>query len=271
MTELYLNSSKAFRDNYIILTIPRIFEFNNNNIGILDSDVIRDNTDLLIYHHIKPNNRFGEKLSSDYLISKLKTEAISLSISNLWFSGYFPQAERNEHNVLTSLQYSGLFPYADKYVRSLKLKGYNKDDIIAMVQDLNFIKDDEIEACVNNNFTEMEQRERTVDIKMLDFVRRYYKKRLLFHSPNHPTHFLMKELTRRILLRVGISDVHFDKEYWQSLRWNLRGQDLPIYPSVASYYNIDTNEMLYYSNAGIINKMLSFEEWVSLFYDSLDD
>lgn len=271
MIELYLNSSKAFRERYIILKIPRIFEFNESNLKIMDSDVLRENTDLLIYHKIKPNNRFGEKLSSDYLKSRLRKDAVKLEVSNLWFSGYFPQAERNTENVLNSLQYSGLFPYGDKYVRQLKLSGHSKDDIIGKIQDRNFVSREEIETCVEHNFSEMESREQTADIRMLDFVRSNYKERLLFHSPNHPTHFLMKEITKRILNRLGIDDACFEKEYWQKLRWNLRGQDMPIYPSVADYYHINDDEMLYYANAGILDKMLTLEEWVSLFYDSLAD
>lgn len=43
-----------------------------------------------------------------------------------------------------------------------------------------------------------------IDIKIGDFIAQYYDKKMLFHSYNHPTNFLLFEIVRRLLQRLGL-------------------------------------------------------------------
>ena len=269
LVQNYLLSSQKFCEDYVILSIPRVFEYTDDSLWVIESPALWDNTDVLIHHIVGDNNRFGAALSSNGFIARLHEGAVHISIANLWFSGYFPQIVRNQKNVLTALQQSGLFPYGDKNIDLFYQRGQSFSSIMQTIGRLDFYSAQAIETNIEKDFSVEAEREQHIDVKMLDFVKANYKKRLLFHSPNHPTHYLMQEETRRLLARLGIRQAKFDKEFWNRLRWDLRGQDVPIYPSVAQYFGFDLSQMLYLSNSVIYDKFLTFEEWCLLYYNTL--
>ena len=267
LIDIYLKSNLYFRCNYGIIKIPRIFEFNAESIKAVQSPDLWDNIYIYIYHDIKKNNKFGEQLASEHFKKFLKPSSISLCITNLWFTGYFPQRIANSKNVLTEYQQSGLFPNGDCNIDKLVSDGESINSIIEKVSDYNFYDRKTLIQNVNAQFADLEKREQICDIKMLDFIKKNYRKHLLFHSPNHPTHLVMKEVTRRLLIKLGINDTTFQQEWWCEKMWNLRGQDMTIYPSVIKHLKLklpvrDIDDMVYFSNNAVDRTPLSFEEWI---------
>ena len=264
----YLKASSRFNQKCVILATPRVFLYDSEKLQLIDSEALWQNVDWLIYHKIKATNRFGAKLSSENFCEKLKCEANKICLTNLWFTGYFPQAEKNSNNVLAYFQMSGLFPMGDKNANELAKKGMPSDEIIRRLSDEDFYSAEEVLAHVKESFSDMEQREVGCDVKMLDFIKENYNKRLLFHSPNHPTHFVIEEMAERILNKMNLGGGEFQHRWWIPRQHSLRRQDIPIYPSVLKALGMQKLrdvDMVYFSNAVIDNTPLDFAGWLSLY------
>lgn len=264
--EIYLKSSKSFSDKYMFIDIPRVFEYTNEQmIENVFCSALWNNVSLYIHHKIKSTNRFSSKLSSDYHISRLLPSAQSVCISNLYFTGYFPQFVKNSNNVLTEISTNGLYPSGDSILDRFAQEGYGIDEILSKIMSEKFYTKKELKNHLNAQFKNIEEREQVCDIKMLDFIKKYYRKKFLFHSPNHPSHFILKELTDRLLRYLGIEEPDYDMLWWKRQLWNLRGQDIPVYPSVAKQLRLrlpaPADKMTYFNNKDIYNMPLTITEW----------
>ena len=264
----YLKANEEFNKKFILINTPRIFLYDKAKLMLLDMPALWENTDWLIFHQIKTDNRFGKKLSSDYFVDHLKESARKLCLCNMWFTGYVPQAIKNKNNVLTYFQMSGLFPMGDRNADDLALRGFSTDEIVKILSDPNYYTRQEMLSHIEIQFADICQREKYCDVKILDFIKENYNKRVLFHSPNHPTHFLMAEVARRVLRFMGINDVSFRHQWWIARLHSLRGQDMPIYPSVFKALSMDglmKEDLIYFANAGIDSRPLDFEGWIRLY------
>ena len=268
----YLLANKSFTDQYTIIDIPRVFDFlsTENFETYFGYECLWQNCALFIYHQISSENRFSPLIGTDNLLRKLNPDTITLKLCNLWFKSYFPQSEKNTQNVMTEFQMSGLFAYGDKNVREMALSGqFGKDEIVEILSADDYYSKEVIDKILKSDFEEMEKREATCDVKIADFIKENYAKRILFHSCNHPTHFLMREVSERVIRFLGIEDTSFDDEWLVRKKWSLKGQDLPIYPSVAKVMGLNIANRVYFCNQAVFPFPVDFKEWLETFYETM--
>ena len=112
----FLSNHPVFCEEYFFIKLPAAFEYNNNNVQILDEGFWKL-CDLFISQRIHKNNRFHPNIATQRFTQYLPEDAKIIWIPNIYFEGYFPQYLRNlYHNVDTDKHEGGRFPYADKYI-----------------------------------------------------------------------------------------------------------------------------------------------------------
>lgn len=100
----------------------------------------------------------------------------------------------------------------NKIIHSLKKNIYSKNYIL-----LNF----------NIVFKKLIDKEKYWDIKISHFIKKNYKKKLLFYDTGHPTNYLLKKIAKEVLRTLNI----YDKiQIIDGI--NLGIHQMPIYPCV---------------------------------------
>ena len=87
-------------------------------------------------------------------------------------------------------------------------KQYNLDTILKLYDDneLDFKYEERMEKSINI----LKSKEQTCDIVVSEYILKYYKKQQLFIMPNHPSHYILKEMTKQILEKLNIDYSQFD-------------------------------------------------------------
>ena len=57
----------------------------------------------------------------------------------------------------------------------------------------------------------LKTKEKTCDIKIVDYILENYKSKMLFYTPNHPSYFIFKEMSKSILEKLNIDYSNFDE------------------------------------------------------------
>ena len=161
-----------------------------------------------------------------------------------------------------------LFWYGDKYVNSLLDKNFSLLEILSAIKQENFILKEDINQKIETSFAELERRECNKDIKIADYLRENYKKRQLFYSPNHPCNEVLIEYIRRILQQLGYEWEPLSETDLSLQCSALKGQDIPVYPSVIQFLGLKQYERYYYPNRyipGLQKMSLTFDEFITLY------
>ncbi|WP_280169442.1 WcbI family polysaccharide biosynthesis putative acetyltransferase [Priestia megaterium] len=223
----YLRSSKSFNASYKIIEIPPVYLINQEK-GLEENHLNSlTNCDLFIYQIV--GQTYGHQLSTDYIISKLPAKCMKLSFPVSYFSGYYPQTI----HIPTDL-------YADINIINLLKQGKNKNQIISILSDDNFYSYYEVKTNLEDTLTELQKRDATLDITIDDYVKQNYRNLNLFYTINHPSYYVTRYLSMKILDKLGlpkreISQVTLSDAYFMD-----RMQ--PIYPSVKKHLNLIFNK-----------------------------
>lgn len=258
----YLNANKTFTSKYIILKTPLAFAY--DDYKMLDCKELFNKTSLLLEMYIKDTNRYSPKVSTEQFEQLMPKECKKIIIPNFWFEGYFPQHTKNEYNVLTDVDKTGLFFWGDKNVNELVKNHTRADDIIDILVEEDFYSKEELEShfakCLQNVF----ESEQEADIKMYDYIAGNYQNQILFYSVNHPVNSVIKELVIRIILYLGLEDsvekVFFNKVEILDSRPLLKGVTETVYPAVIKYLGIENGETWTYSPTVLSLKNQFFTE-----------
>ncbi|WP_129709822.1 WcbI family polysaccharide biosynthesis putative acetyltransferase [Priestia megaterium] len=219
----YLMSSKSFNAIYTIVNIPPV-HLCNRKTG-LDQQYLDtlSKCDLFIYQPV--SEAFSYLLSSNYILSKLPDKCISIKFPISYFTGYHPQYTGGKN-----------IPYADKNIISLLKLGKSKQEIISILSADNFYTFHEVKANLDATLQELKRRDTILDITLDNFVEQNYKDTNLFYTVNHPSYYVTRYLSIKILNKLGISGKEIS---------NIKLQDLyfigfmqPIYPSVIKHLNL---------------------------------
>lgn len=269
--EKILNANKEFRKRYKIISIPRVCTWDDRFEYLVTKDSIWQFIDLFIYQSVSKNNKFSCMLNTDDLLKKLNADCIKINIINLYFTGYFPQVIPNNKNKLMDIHQSGIFPYGDKYIDELIEKEKNYVDIIDIVGKDDFISDFEIENCCEKSFCELRLREKEVDVKIVDYIEAHYKEEQLFYSFNHPNEHLLIEYSNRILQYLGFQKNDIDIVDFLLQFGTLKGQDIPVYPTVVKKLGLKKYEKVYYPNRFLFSEMiLDFQEYIKMYIETTE-
>lgn len=264
---------KQFSEEYVLVKAYKVFEYVNKRQEMehwINDLKFWKKVDLFIYQRVKSDNKFSPMLATDNILKKLKSDCIKIEISNIFFKGYFPQIMKNEKNILLDVHQSGLFPFGDKYVIRL-LETEKKETILNRIMDVDFIPSLDIQENIEESFNELEKREFFSDVKILDFLKDNYKKEQLFYSTNHPTRKVMEEYCNRIMAFLGFEAEELSEADYSIEVNSLKGQDIPIYPSVISYLGLEKYEKRYYPNRYLYDDLVfNFQEFIYAYIMSLE-
>jgi hypothetical protein len=176
-----LLENHMFSENYTWDFIEPI-----QNLGAKDIDeVIRKvkAADLFIYQPIAVTSFRPRELSSDFLLSKLKKKALSISFSSLYFDGYFPHLQVLKKSVaILNLVHD----YIVAYCSVLKL---NKARTIDLINSCDLYPKELSIMLAEKSLQNLKEREKkfNIDIVLSDFIFNNYRKTKLFNQFNHPT------------------------------------------------------------------------------------
>ncbi len=258
----------SFSKEYFFIEIPAVFDYNAGEEKrklwdiLLTHDEFWGQIDLFLCQKVNSSNRFCPALASDHLIKKLSPNCQVVMILNIYFDGYFPQQIRNKTSIMKEIHQSGLFPYGDVFIDELIKKGLSDKDILALIQDENFITPEVVVMAANQSLTELRDREKEVDVQISDYIEAGYKKKQLFYSPNHPANTVLIEYAGRIIRYLGLTDCEITEDIAYIEAGCLKGQDTPVYPSVRKALNMKKYDQVYYPNRYLESKLLvDFEEY----------
>ena len=254
-----------FVENYLLIQVPPIQDFKEEEKIMGIRPAILKSLDVFCYQHVRQDNKFSYKLSTDYMTQHLKNSCKRICIPNIYFEGYWPQHIKNKFNPPSKKYKNGLFPYGDKYIMEMWDK-YSVDQIYTRISTRDFIPSEEILQNYKDTIQELKIREQICDVTISDFIEKNYKENLLFYVPNHPKNIVLSELCHRIAEKIGdlnlqLLDMDIEKAY------DNNGRELPIYPCVKEVLELkfDQNEWFYLRQAQ--KQACSFKDWVKTYYD----
>ena len=134
----------------------------------------------------------------------------------------------------------GKFPNGDMILDDLSRR-YSSDEIQEIVK-IDLFDEKFIGNLIDYRFADLREREKKVDIKMVDFIEKHYREECCFYSLSHPKNILIRELVLRLLHFMGIKDNLFDEE---DLAPSLSLHELWIYPDVYKKLNLGFEKSTY--------------------------
>ena len=199
------------------------YEFNiihNYQIVLHKSDIsafreLLKNTSIFIYQEMPAKwDIYSTDLSvNDNILSYLNVDCEKIIIPYIYADWYWGI------NKIILRDGTADFDKIDKDTET-KIKHINKEVILNLKQnyDLNTILklydndkiDFKYEEIMLKGINILKAKEETCDIKLSDYILANYKKYKLFHMPNHPSHLIIKEMTKQILKKLNIDCSNFD-------------------------------------------------------------
>ena len=187
--------------------------------------------DIFIYQNVFGKTKIARGLTTDQMVGALKEGAAHVSVPNIYFRGYFPQAGSNRYNVVVQgkTNQNGMFPWGDKNIERLAAD-YSAEEIAEILSSPDFYSPDFCRKNAEDSLAELSQREGLCDIKISDYIQNNYKEEQLFFGVNHPQWFVVGELMKRVFAKLGMSEYSDMKTRNQGEN---DGRECLIYPSVA--------------------------------------
>ncbi|WP_146132055.1 WcbI family polysaccharide biosynthesis putative acetyltransferase [Pleurocapsa sp. CCALA 161] len=204
-----LNSSKIFKSTFEYVDIKAVHMIRTEEIDYYIDQVL-PHLDLFIFQPVSEKYNNNERYSTNFLLSKLKSDAISISFPSCYFNGYTPEIKH------TKLIRDGVnkdeFDYHDKNMMKYFLSEANPQPQDFILNDKFYSEEFSLQA-VEESLKELERREssifgseKQIDIKVSKFIRDNYQKERLFHTVNHPSKPLFIYLGKAILDFLTIKD-----------------------------------------------------------------
>lgn len=184
-----------------------------------------------------------------------------ISFPYIYFSGYFPDYTEDLNNLRTfSEQFPfGIFSYGHKKIIEFIKLGYSPNQIIEKSFQHDLFSEDFINENLKKTLSILEEKESAADIKIAGFIRKYFKKKRLFHTVNHPTNIILKRLVKEILLRMNLNISDVDKNvFFRKEVLATQTTDI-IYPSVAIALGLEFD----ISTAICFSNKIAFAEYIN--------
>ena len=224
----FLEKSKKFSDEYVIVQFPGIHEFDKGEKENGINKKILSAISLFIYMNVKTDNRFSPFLSTALICEKLNSDCIRTSIANPYFTGYFPQIGKGI--VRGAFEERGTF-YEDKLLSA----DSDFESILKTISNPDLYQQNFLLEKANESLEKLKEKDELCDIKISDFVIANYKKYKLFHTFSHAANIVLKELSKRILDYLGYRDVDLNSIETEENT----ALCLFIYPSVAKHLELE--------------------------------
>jgi ribosomal protein S18 len=204
-----LSSSKVFKSEFEYFDIKAVHLMTPNELEFFIEQILPQ-LDLFIFQPVSNKCNNDERYSTNYLLSKLKSDAISISFPSCYFRGYNPEMKR------TKLIKHGVDQDEFNYHDQNLIKNFLSENIVSPEDFLSsdcFYSEDFSYQAVEESITELELREsnmfgseRQIDIKVSQFIRDNYQKQRLFYTFNHPSTALLIYIGKAILRLLEFED-----------------------------------------------------------------
>jgi hypothetical protein len=190
---------------------------------------ILSSIDLFIYQQV--GDAFGQKLSSDNLVTHTKDSAVCISYPSIFFNAYFPHT--NYLRYLPS-QVNQFSEYHDMVILESFLL---HDDVAnaverakAMCLDPNYYSRADVLQFVSQSVDELKRREANLDTQVSPFLQEFWQDEQLFFSMNHPSRRVLLEVCDQILALLQITG-----KFIPGVFEHLGETVLPVYQSISSH------------------------------------
>ena len=191
-----MSRHKPFADDYYIIKMPFVQDVNQKIRADGFDETLLKKLDVLVTMNVSRENKYSEKVSTEYMTSKLAKKCRVVKIPNCYFTAYFPQAySRNirETQPFLKTTVNDRLTERDCYAEESLQTGCELSHPTAQ----------EINSNLERTVTELIERERLCDVRMSDYILENYKKRRLFYSRSHPSNEVLEEHAKRILTYMG--------------------------------------------------------------------
>jgi len=258
-----LEYNREFAEQYMLLRVPQIHLYRDKEQieQIFYLNHIMELIDLFIYQNVKEDNRFYPRLGTDTLLKQVSNECRKMPIHNIYFDGYFIQSDINGDEYWENFVHND-FPYCDRIVDTFLTEGKNVDEIIKLIEDTDLIPTCEIVKHCEISIQNLRQREKLVEIPIVDYIEENYRNERLFYSPNHPKDSVIYEYVRRILAAIGIRYTdEFSEEELNMEFGALSVCIFPVFPCVLKALGLKKHEYkMRISN--VSPKLVSMEDYI---------
>ena len=225
------------------------------------NDTLFQHCDLFIHQSIRDNNRYGFQLSSRLLISRLIDSCNIISIPNLYGlpEYYFPQVEKNlPHKEVRGRYY---FSFRDKFIEKMEQQERSIDYMKQAILYDEFVSEGELNEAYFSYIEKVKNREKEWDIKILDVLIDNHGTNKLYYDINHPTDFVLRYVTKRILERLNCDCTQGVLD----LVTLLDTYEIPVYGQVCNYFgmNYDNNTLMRrFSKYTLSNGAITLDEYI---------
>ena len=224
-----LSSSEEFSKEYFIYKHRMIQEYKD---GETINSYLIEHCDVFIHEDIQPQNRYGYKLSDEYLVPLLKESCKNITIPNLFGlgKGFFPQY--NGYNPIEKNRplnngedRNGMFPHSDTIIDQAIMEGIKWTEIVEYSK-RNVFSEEEILRNFNLYMDKIRDRENDWDIKVSSFINERYQEEKLFYDIGHPTEAVIIFIATEIFALLGL-------ETDDKIACNpMDAHETPVYPCV---------------------------------------
>lgn len=173
--------------------------------------------DLFLYQYLKPG--WGE-LASERLLAQLRPGARHLCIPNPYFKVYWPLWRQDP-----------VMEYGDCLLDELVEKGLTPEEAATLYLRAPLERRVDLDGLLEASMQQERRRQQHTPVAYVDYIEEHFRRRMLFHTPNHPAAELMAHCISGILQQLGFGPLraeamarvsHVHPEF-----------DLPIHPQVA--------------------------------------
>ena len=267
-----LSRHVQFRKECLFLVVPSVFMYDKRLLDLIYGGKCQflQLVDIFISQHVKDTNRFGSELATQNISGKLSGDCRIIWIPDTYFMGTCPQRISQTHRVGSVAMYpQGRFPHGDKYIdRIMEDSKMNPDieTILDKIIDPRFIPSQTIQEEIDKSLAELKRREWFCEVKISDYIETNMSGKRLFYSMNHPIPQVLMEVARRILRAIDIRSDNFLELHNllddSNMQFSLIGQDVPIYPSVLKFFEIEETPKIYWANRYIWNFCADFRDFM---------
>ena len=209
--------------------------------------------DLFLYQHL--DEHWGE-FASAALLRRLPSSATALCIPNLFFKGYWPFWTGDS-----------LIAFGDSLLNRLIDEGTPKPVILRIYLHGNIQSFVNLQASLDETIDKARQKERLTCVNTVDFLLEHWKRRLIFHTVNHPGRDMLIRMANGILEAAGLPPLT-ENERASAFRAcfpSYSDFDLPVHPQVAAFHGLDFAGPE--SDYSIFGRRMSFAAYISRYID----
>ena len=176
----------------------------------------------------------------------LPCDVKKVSLPRIPFRGYYPYRDSNmeifhQYSIDGKLHWP--FGYSEKIIDDLILQGKSEDEIYSELMREDLIPEKEIKKNLKLAYKFLEISEKTIDIKIVDFLKENLTKRLLYRDGLHYQNFVYFEIARRVaaFLELGCEkEINIlEKEVEENGIQFIDFTEVPILPCVVKELGLD--------------------------------